>query len=524
MTLAAPILQEDYWETFEIRTDDLEFLYAHLLESEIPQTTRELLSHLVLDRLHRELAAIDRRRSSEGETYHPGSRYDLGQDLTFPALNWRHGTVSGKRPGNNPDYPPFEVLQIDFNPDETREFASGISDHALNSPTTLEVDALSGSPAEILELHEKNLITGLEAALRSSNEFQSIAGRWFPRALLADIHAGQLNLAEAILDMNGGGPLSTGELLRTVELPENVNPTLAEFSLDYALWKDQRFDEVGPAGEILWHLKRLEPAEVLEPPETLVYQAIDYDPTRLTEEMRSLELKLDDELTPTADPARSVVEVEIRLIFPHWRSGTLPLASRLLPLFPTAYQAPRIRFMLVDGETGEKFPGWVVREQGYVFGLTDFYARKELFPGSLLKVRRSDHPGEVVIDAGGSRSAREWVRTVLVGSDDNFVLAMLKQKVTLPFDERMAIFIPDIQLIERVREKYRKDGTPFERIVVNTLKQLSKLSAQGHVHVSELYACLNVFRRCPPGPILALLGSNPIFRHVGDLHFKMDEM
>ena len=62
-------------------------------------------------------------------------------------------------------------------------------------------------------------------------------------------------------------------------------------------------------------------------------------------------------------------EVQIRMIFPHWRAGTLPLSQRVRHLFPTAYEAPRIRFMLVDGDSGQKFPGWVVRPHRYVYGL-----------------------------------------------------------------------------------------------------------------------------------------------------------
>ena len=42
-------------------------------------------------------------------------------------------------------------------------------------------------------------------------------------------------------------------------------------------------------------------------------------------------------------------------------------------LFPTAYEAPRVRFTLVDGESGQKFPAWVVRQHRYVYGLADWY-------------------------------------------------------------------------------------------------------------------------------------------------------
>jgi hypothetical protein len=59
--------------------------------------------------------------------------------------------------------------------------------------------------------------------------------------------------------------------------------------------------------------------------------------------------------------------------------------------------------------------------------------------------------------------------------------------------------------------------------VVNTVRELAKLNPQSHVHASELYANVNIIRRCPPGPILALLASRPWFVHVGDLHFRFDD-
>jgi hypothetical protein len=68
-----------------------------------------------------------------------------------------------------------------------------------------------------------------------------------------------------------------------------------------------------------------------------------------------------------------------------------------------------------------------------------------------------------------------------------------------------------------------KERPPFEKVVVNMVRELAKLNPQGHVHASELYAALNVVRRCPPGPMLALLASRSWFIHVGDLHFRLND-
>jgi hypothetical protein len=289
------------------------------------------------------------------------------------------------------------------------------------------------------------------------------------------------------------------------------------------LEEDARFDEVGPAGEILWYLRHLEPQAVLETPVYLRYHEIEHDRDLLSEEMLALERDLDDELSPITAESTQSDEVVISLNFPHWRVGSLPLSSRIEHLFPTAYEAPRIRFILEDKKSGESFPGWVVRERRYVIGLKKWYESQGLIPGSLVRIQRGKDPGKVVISADSRRSSREWIRTVLVGSDGITVFVMLKQVVTAAFDERMAIAVPDADAVDTVWERMQKERPPFERVVVDIVRELTKLNPQGHVHAIELYAAVNVVRRCPPGPILALLASRPWFVHVGDLHFRFDD-
>ena len=135
---------------------------------------------------------------------------------------------------------------------------------------------------------------------------------------------------------------------------------------------------------------------------------------------------MDDELSPIEESFTFLDEAEIRLILPPWITGTLPLSARIQHLFPTAYEAPRIRFILVDGESGEKFPGWVVRKEKYIYGFKEWYDSKELIPGSLFRIRKGDQPGEVIIHADNSRSSREWIRTGLIGSDGGMLASVPK--------------------------------------------------------------------------------------------------
>lgn len=523
MVLSSFELKEDYWETFKLLDQDIEFLYNHLIETETPLSSRELLELLIRQRIQFEIAAINNQRSAGCDIYIPKNEYHIGQEIVFPAQKWKRGKVLSVRQGNNCDYGSFEVILVSLDNGKEAEYAAKFDIHILNSPQSQDgIDELFDT-AVILDQYEEVLTNQLESGLQENSDFVRIAGRWFPRALLVDINAGHLNLAEAILDMSGGGPLPTKELLAQIEIASNVNNKLLEFSLDLALQEDERFDEVGPAGEVLWHLKRLEPKDVLEVPPVIYYTPIDYSRSDLTDEMIDLEQTIDDEHSLVEEAPLDIAEVEVCLIYPHWRAGTLPLSSKTYSLFPTAYEAPRIRFTLVDGESQEKFPAWVVRTHGYIYGLKEWYEKRGLIPGSIVRINKSKKPGEVIIKRDSRRSGREWLKTVLVGSDGGVVFAMLKQIVQSNFDERMAIAIPDTSALDEIWEKNRKERPSLEKTVVNIAKELTKLNPQGHVHAVELYAAINVVRRCPPGPILNLLATRSWFEHVGDLHYRFSD-
>ena len=523
MATALLSLREDYWEEYELEDEDISYLYEYLLENEIPLTSEELMPILVEQRISREKVQLEKKRLDGNEVYFPKEGYEVGKRLVFPAFEWQKGEVIGLRSGENPAVGQFNVIQVEFEGGEQRELAAGIQDHVLNiPPEAAQADSLN--PELVIGEYSELLAEQIELGLSVNEDFVQIAGRWFLRALLVDVNNGHLNLAEAVLDMNQGGPLSTAELVKDLDLPADVNSNLIEFSLDQALQEDPRFDEVGPAGIVAWYLKALEPESVQESPMYLKYLPIEYDPDSLTEDMLALEKSLDDELTPWKDQRQYDVEdVEVRLIFPHWRAGTLPLSERVIPLFPTAYEAPRIRFTLVDGNTGDRFPGWVVRKERYVSGLKEWYEKNGLIPGGIVYIKPGKEPGEVIVETKSSLSTKDWMRTILVGSDGELVFATLKQIISSDYNARMAIVVPDIDPVDQVWEKNQNEPPPFEQIVVDTVRELTKLNPQGHVHVTELYAAVNTVRRCPPGPLMSLLETRPWFVHVGDLHFRFDD-
>ncbi len=526
MVIAPISLRKDYWQNFEVTDQDLDFLNSYLLEVEKPQTSEELLHALVNERIKQEKDSLQKQQQAGGDIYYPKEHYQVGQTLQFPALDWQAGKVTGSRSGNNPELAPFEVIDVELNNGEKRQFAAGFADHKLNQPVLLNSNDPLLDSEKVLEAYGKDLSKLLNDALESSPGLVRIAWMWFPRALLVDINAGHLNLAEAVLDMMGGGPLPTQALMEQIDLPQDVDTNLNEFSLNLALQEDKRFDEVGAAGEILWYLNRLEPEPVREVPTFLRYNAPVQEYSSDTLDLLSdFGPRIIDELEPSLNPPSDdpVDEVRMSVIYPHWRAGTLPLAGNLIHLFPTAYESPRIQFNFVDGNSGEVFSGWVVRNKHYVYGLRDWYLSQGLISGTLLHISRGKKPGEIIIRADKKRPTREWIRTAIIGSDGGVVFSMLKHNLTASVDERTAIVISDFEALDKTWEQSNKQRQPLHQIVRQIIGEMAKLSPQSHVHGEELYAGVNILRRCPPGVILNVLLESTWSRHLGNLYFRQED-
>jgi hypothetical protein len=516
-------LQESYWEKFEIQEEDLEFLYNHLLEIETPLTAKELAEVLIRERIRREKERLLSLQTAGGEIYQPKKSFQTGERLQFPALNWIKGEVLAIRSGFNPDLPPFEVIKVKMEDGSIKEFAASLTDHVLNQDIRNDAAEPSLNADRILEKYSDQIASLITQTFENVPDLVQIAGAWFPRSLLVDVSVGHLNLAEALLEMSGGGPLPTEVILDQIELPTDVNRKLTEFSMNLALQEDERFDEVGPAGKTLWFLRRLEPEGVQNTPLYLRYQPVSVDTSAARAEIEALNRLVFDELEPEGDLPRKAEEIEVSLIFPHWRSGTIPLSKSIARLFPTAYEAPRVRFLFVDEETGKEFPGWVVRPNRYVFGLREWIEEKELIPGSLFVIKQGKEPGKVIVRALKKKSTKEWLRTVLVGTDGGVVLTMLKQQIANEYDERMAIAIPDVAALDQVWESGSRYKTHLDKTILSMMREMVKLSPQGHVHAQELYAAVNLVRRCPPGVLVSILANQPNVIHLGDLYYRLND-
>ena len=516
-------LPDTYWQSLEIKQDDTEFLLTHLFELESPLSTKDMVAALIAERVRFEEEETLKKRKGSGKIFLPKESYKVGEELTFPALGWSKGKVSALRDGQNPAEGEFEVITVALEDGTEHFFATGLESHKLNlgeeaSDSDGQVDLEA-----ILHQHGDALVEKLAAALEAGDDLVSIAGHWFPRALLVDVNIGHLNLAEAILDMAEGEPLETPALMKDIDFPQGDNPKLTEFSLNYALQEDRRFDEVGSTGKVLWCLERLEPEAVRKVPQMLHYTPVELDRSTLNKEMLALEARLDDELSKISFDGQKLKTATISLLYPHWKMGTLPISERIHSFFPSAYESPRIRFTLIDGSTKKKMPAWVVKNNRYVYGLKEWYEEKGLLPGSLINIRPGNAAGEVIIEAQSHRSKRDWVRTAIAGTDGALVFATLKQEINANFDERMILAIPDPEAIEHAWKIAQESNQRFETLVRKVLLELTKLNPQGHVHAQELYSAVNLLKRCPPAPLFSMLATRPWAKHVGDLYFNLEE-
>lgn len=508
------------WDNFRLDDGDIEFIYSYLLEKEIPLPASDLLEAVIINRIKTEKEAILKKTQGKGKIFLPKDSYGVNEELVFPGFDWKNGKVLEIREGFNPEYASFKVIKVQFDDGQIKELACELSEHTLNTPVDLIGEDPSFDKEKILSEHKEDFLKRIEDTLVTNEDLVQIAGSWFPRALLVDINNGYLNLIEAILEETGGGPMTTPDLMAQIELNAAENQKLIEFSLNLALQEDNRFDEVGPSGETLWYLHAMEPEDVKNTPLFLQYRPLGETNPATKEYLDMFEGNIVDELE-AQEPFDDADSLTFSLLFPHWRAGTLPLSNHVSHIFPTAIESPRIRFVFRDVESDDLFNGWVVRKERYVIGLKDWYEEKGLMPGSLITISRSSQPGEILIHTEKSRQNKEWLKTVLVGTDKGIVFAMLKHPIEADFNERMSIAIPDVETLDQVwkdREKFNP-----EKIFLQIARELAKLNPQGHIHAQEMYAAVNVVFRCPPSPVLNFLLTSSNIQHLGDLYFHIKE-
>jgi len=518
--------EADYWlKKFSVESEDIEYIYELFLEKERPLTLDELTLALIERRCRQEEERL-KAQLAGGVIYQPKASYEVGQRIFFPVFDFAPATVVGIRPGYNPDYGSFQVIQVRFEGQEDiREFAAELpKPHKLDMESEddwLRKGALS--PSQLFELYGQQVKEKLRERLAADDEFISFNSLWFVKGMLAEVHVGHLNIAEAAIEV-ANRPLSAEEILPSLELPDTINRDAQVFSLNYALQNDERFDRVGPKGTILWYLKRLEPPEAVHPPRRLLYSPEPYEADLLTQELLEIVQGIDDEATDPEllEPAApDSEEVTIVLPYPHRRVGTLPLTPKTAVIFPEGDSNLTI-VTFIDSRKGEKMPGWVVHDGKYVLGLSEWYEKRAIPVGAYITLRRGANPLEVVIEYKPRRLKKEWVRAAKV-QNERLIFEMQMRQVGCDYDELMMVADENPVKTDALWLKMEEAKKPLYELLMEIFPELAKLSPQGTVHSRTLYTAVNLVKRCPPAPILTELAKRPCFIYVGNGYWVFDE-
>ncbi len=508
---------------FTFKPEDVDYIGNLLLEQERPLTTLTLARMVVNERLEAERRSLQ-ERFRNARFYNPAEAFDTGDRLIFPALDYVAGEVVDQRAGNQPGLDPFTVISVSFGENgKTREFASQLDlPHVLShagDDETLDHFGPAFTVDEIIEQSGPEILEELQEKLFDAGNLIRLKSEWFVRELLLEVGESHLNLAEAVLDVHGGGPLPTTGILEQIG-GLSGSPALHEFSMNYGLLHDERFDEVGPTGAVLWFLKRMEPPEVQTTPPPLRFSRIEHDRSLLDDDMLDLEADIDDELSPLRYAGDEISSAVVTLIYPHRRLGTLPLNARLRTFFPTARQSERVHVTLVDASDGEEFPGWIVRSERFVCGLGNFYRKYGLPVGAYVEVSRDEKAGRILLNLNHHRPRAEWVR-LITPHEDQLAFEEARRSIGAHYDDQMVLGAEEPGAVDTLFETTLRQRRPFEHSISSALRALAPLSSQGAVHLKTLYSAVNVIRRCPPGPLMAALAANPDFEHVGDHYWRM---
>jgi len=511
----------EYWAAYALTSEDTDFLYTLILESGRPKSTRELAIALMQARIEQERAAL-RARFSNQKNYQPQHTYAVGERIVFPALRMTGGEVVGTRAGYNPEVGEFEVIRVRFSDGSDREFAARYPyPHRLNEEDfTRALDDAAWQSAETLfAQYGEHVAIAINETLAHHLEFIRIGDEWFLRGMMAEVNIGHLNLAEAVLDMANGGPLTTDVILRDLGLPTDIGNEIQEASLNSALSHDERFDDVGLADRSAWFLRRLEPPEVLSTPSVLqpVFVA---RPAALSEELSQWVESLDDEWNRDDYPPLGEAEsATVILTYPHRAAGTLGWSRRLAAVLPHTHK-PRVPVRFRDRANGREMLVWLVREGRYLWGLSGWYRANDLPAGAYIEIARSDEEGVFWINIHRRRPRREWVRLATL-RDGHMRLETAQRAVSCEVDELMAIFADNIQTADAATNGRVRDVAQATR---EAFPEIAKLSPQGNVHIRTLHAVVNALVRTTPRDILAVLLSSDTYAPVGDGYWHLSNV
>ena len=509
------------WPALNINEEDLDLIYNRLLEKETPMTPLQLAEDLIENRIKEYQKSNSAESKKNDNYYRPMNHYEPGNVIEFPLLNGEKGTVESVRKGVNPAAGEFSVIAVKMENGDEKEFAADLAVHRLNSYDYDNPDQNLLNPKYVFKKFGRQIGKKIAVVLSGNEDLVRIGSFWFPQALLTEVNPGYLNLAEAVLEMEEGRPLTTEEILEQIDYPSDSNSELTVFSFNYAMQNDPRFAEVGPSWAILWTLKEMQPEDVRRVPMTLKYNA-NIPACEGAEQAIPVEMMQDElEEDQLVEPMESADSFTVCVSYPHWKAGTLPLIGALQSIFPTANETDNVIFTFKDKKCGDTFPGWVILSKNYVCGLKQWYRTNGIIPGSIFRINKTEELGTIELELIPPRASKDWIRSFQLDAKNHFSFVTNQHKVTTQFDERMAIYVENSPQLDTFWEANNRSESNINRQIELVLKELAKDNPQGIIHFQEIYAGINMLRRVPPKVLYAILLHQESVTQIDQMYFKL---
>ena len=504
-------LYPQYWtHEFTLSEQNLEYVYGFLSQGSlgVPAPFDKLAIRLI-EEIQRIEDSHVQKLLSLGTMYQPKQKYAVDQILVFTALDYRTGTVKNIRSGQNPEHGRFEVVQVEMqDPTETVEFAAQLrSPHPLNA---LEVEDLNSAELmtaeEIFEQYGDEIDAQIRQAFARTQDSLGITewrGGWIIEDLLVEIDQHGRDIAEALMFMQGQ-PVSGQAILDELKLDVgDASPELVDLSLEVALTKDKRFEQVLYEGEVRWHTRNKLPTLAQEIPALLQPIPLNYQFSALEGPMLALEIQLRDEWS-TWETGDTTDFASFYLLYPHFHYGTMPVTAQMAHLLGASGQYKRY-LEITDPLSGDKIPAWYVPEGRYICGLEDFYAARHLSVGARLTLeRRSDN--SLALSYNKRRGNREWLNILNV-EDGAIRFKLEKSKAEIAHE-----FMPELLVSTQSDDAHwaqirtAHQDTKVFLLVEELVRELVKGS--GSVNAATVYGAVNLVQRHAPGPVFHALMSN----------------
>lgn len=512
-------LYPQYWtHEFTLSDQDLEYLYGLLSQGALgtPAPLDKIAIGLI-EEIQRTEDGRVQKLLSLGTMYQPKANYEVGQILVFTALDYRTGTVRDIREGQNPEHGRFDVVQVELQePVETVEFAARLkSSHPLNA---LEVEDLNSAELltaeEIYEQYSEEIEYQIRQSFaRTQDSLGIIEWRegWIIEDQLVEVDEFGRNVAEAMM-FERSQPVSGQAILDELKLEVGeASPDIVDLSLELALSRDSRFEQVQFEGDIRWHTRSMLPELATEIPALLQPVPLLYQFSALEGPLLSLEVQLRDEWSEFAE-GQTAEFAPFYLLHPHFHYGTMPVTAQMGQLIGVTGQHKTF-LEINDPLSGETMPTWYVPEGRYICGLEGFYESHKLSVGARLILEKRAN-GDLALSYNKRRGNREWLNVLNVANGD-IQFKLEKSKTDIAHE-----FMPELLVSTQSEEadwegvRSRLQDTKVFLLVEELVRELVK--GNGSVNAATVYCAVNLVQRHAPGPVFHALMSNSRLTQLED--------